>query len=540
MRKGQKKFVKNRNKSKDSDTKCNEKLECKHESPTNDVVWYATTPELLRDAANVPFSYPTGVGITIGREDSYDGADIHGWKGTIPGIMAVHVLPCPGTEGGLADPINVAATAMYSFVRHANSGSSNYNAPDLMIYALAMGQIYSYLNFLIRVYGSINLYSHESRYIPRTLVEAQGVDYDDLYQHIADFRYGVNALINKAASLACPADMTYFKRLAFLFAGIYSEGDTPKDQLYLYVPEGFMVYSETGSTGGKLTVVDFDSYQDGGKLTVAKMLAYGNMLLNPILGSEDMNIMSGDILKAYQGNILKLQTLPEVYNIIPVTDLTVLEQMQNATYLGDRMPVVAQVVQDPSNGVLTCDVHHTINSGYDIWAQLHENIVSRRPLTTILVNPEAGDVMERTRLMHTYDYVVEGSTPLGRVYASSEVATTVTYYTMAAGSGKYSSRRVNMEQNYLSSDSFSLVNATSYEQLVQQVSAHCTMENFKFHPLVAYYSAIPATDGGNTQYYLASIALDFDNYTLLDSSTVERINEAAALALFHVPSIGKF
>lgn len=515
-------------------------------SQTNDVAWYSTTPELLKDAASVPFSYPAGVQLTLGVNTQLGTINGEAQPYATPGILAMSIVPAIGDDGSLASPVNVAATAMYSFVRHANSGSANYNAPDLMIYAMSMAQIYSYLNFLIRVYGTVNLYSHQNRYIPRALCNAQGVDFDSIYQNLANFRYGVNALIHKAASLACPADMTYFKRIAFLFSGVYSEGDTPKDQLYIMYPLGFMKYQEVASTqGGSLTFAKLNDHVDTSYLSYSQLLTYGNSLLNPILQSEDMNIMSGDILKAYGSNgILKLGTLSEDYIVIPTTDLTVLEQIQNANYLGGRLPFEYSVTQNMTNNALECTIGCNIPAGYESNAVAHEMIVSRRPLTTILVNPEAGDVMERTRLMHTFDAFTEGSTNMCRAYCTSEIAVDVNYWSTVTYNGVTTLPKfgeptpVNYMQEVimLNSTQISDYTMTTIQAMYNTIWSHCVMENFKFHPIVAYFILKPAM----TDLALMSAAIDLDNYTMIDSDTLSRINEAAALALFNVPSIAKF
>lgn len=321
------------------------------ESATNDPAWYAQTPELMRLSASIPFSNAAGVPFSLNTTatgtDTYQNSNL-----VIPGLLTLEVIPCPHVTPYANDPLNVAANAMLSFVVHANSRNLSYNAPDLMIYNIAMGNVYAYINFMMRVYGTAQIFSTFNRNLPRMLTVAQGVNYDDLMAHLADFRYGINLLINKAASFSAPADMPYFKRLAFMFSGIYSEGETIKDQLYMYTPAGFMQYSETASTtGGSLTFSRWDTLTQH---TVDQMLSFGNNLLNAIITSEDMNVMSGDILKAYgQEGLLKLATMPEVYTVLPTTDLAVLEQMQNANYLGlnsNQLTIEIKQVQSGTQG----------------------------------------------------------------------------------------------------------------------------------------------------------------------------------------------
>lgn len=251
--------VKGRSNSRNGEDRQLESREERVESPTNDPTWYAQTPELLQLAANIPFSQATGTKFNLNfYNDETGNKQIFSEDWTIPGIMTLSLIPVPSSATSANSPLNIAATSIYSFVRHANSGTPQYDAPDLMIYNISMAQIYCYINFLQRIYGCMNVYANMNRYLPRALVEAQGVDYDSILQNLPNFKFGIDSLIHKASSLACPASMTYFQRVAFLFSGIYAEGESIKDQLYMYIPQGFMQYSATAvETGGSLTYVPF-------------------------------------------------------------------------------------------------------------------------------------------------------------------------------------------------------------------------------------------------------------------------------------------
>lgn len=493
-------------------------------SPTNDPEWYAQTPALLRDAASIPFSQVTGLAFDLDTTYSGDGTEnASGQINTVPlhvpGIMTLELVPCPGCFTTQTSPINVAATALYSFVRHANSGSANYDAPDLMMYCLAMGQVYSYLNFLQRVYATSQLYTNYNRYLPRALTMAQGVDYDDLLLHLADFRYGINSLIHKAASLACPADIAYFRRLAFLFSGLYSEGESVKDQMYMYVPAGFLQFSETTSSqGGELVYTPFIQTTNR---TVDSLISYGNSLLQPILASEDMGIMSGDILKAYGSDkVLKLQTIPEVLQIMPTTDLNVLEQFQNANWAnGD--PLIS-VTQSQQYGTIRIRAASAAGTGFG------DASTNKHVLTTILTEPGPGDVIERTRLMAGYQNTTAddlGTGFVNDIYAASEFATHLAIWSLDENGQP---TKTLVPSVYIISSTITAGAALS------ALDIHCLLENFKFHPAVFYYSTINA----NSTVFV-NMALDFDNYAIIDDQTLQRMHDAAMLSLFNVPSIAK-
>lgn len=490
-------------------------------SSTNDPAWYAQTPELMALSANIPFSQAAGTKFNLGLYNDASGADAIEDTSTfyVPGIMTMNVVPVPSSADSPNAPLNIAATKVFSFVRHANSGTPQYNSPDLMLYMISMGQVYSYINFLQRIYGCMNLYANMNRYLPRALVSAQYVNYDNVISNLPNFKYGIDALIHKASSLAVPANLTYFQRLAFMFSGVYAEGESVKDQLYMYNPQGFMQYSETASeTGGSLQYLAYVT-DDAKRYTYSELLDYGDKLLDPIIASEDMNIMSGDILKAYgDAGILKLSMLPDAYMIVPTTDLNVLEQFQNAIRF-DTALQSATITQSQKGlaGSLVSKV--TFNMSYPLMAVINGN----KLLTTILTAPGPGDVMERTRLMG-YGSQTTDTTPLIQAQMATEVPTTAFIWRF-----NYAGNLVStvVPQTVVVTDTYTPTDAMNALEL------HCLLENFKFHPNVYYFRK---TSSGTT---FMQMAVDIDNYAIINVIDLNRMNEAALLSMFNTNSVAK-
>lgn len=285
-------------------------------STTNDPSWYAVDSSLLRDAASIPFSRAVGTQVPLDFNSAAFWDEGTKVEYSVPGVMTLEIIPTYGSIEDKNSPINVAATATYSFIRYANSGHANYDSVDLMLYLCAMSQVYSYINYLQRIYGLATLYSQRNRYMPRTLLYATGVDPDDVINNLANFRYGINVLINQAASLSVPANMPIFARQAFLYQNVYSEGQTVKDQMYMFTPEGFLFFHESADPDGAGSLEL--NHLGHTRRKCSELLEYGQRMLQPILQSEDMNIMSGDILKAYSANsLIKLTSVPEDYSVAP-------------------------------------------------------------------------------------------------------------------------------------------------------------------------------------------------------------------------------
>lgn len=491
-----------------------EDYKCAKESKTNDPSWYAVNQAILDSVATVPFSLAQGTSFQI-----FSGA---GGSWTVPGILVHEVNPTPCSTGP-SSALNVSATALYSYVRHANSGSANYDAPDLMLYCIAMAQVYSAINWAMRVYGTANLYSYDNRYLPQALVESNYVDFTDIIAHMADFRYGINTLIYKASSFAVPATIPYFQRLAYLFAGLYSEAETTKSQIYMNVPVGFLKYQETTSTtGGSLALVVNPGYSS--KMTASQIISYISNLMDPLLTSEDIGIMSGDVLKAYgDSGILKMATLGTDYTVLPMTDLHVLEQFQNAYNVANLTPSTAvpnNTITQNSRGALLSNVNFNYAPN---GVPYYYSILNNHVLNTLIVNPTPGDVMEMTRLKSTY-YVWEQDSAkyLSPDYGSEFVRSTKIY---------------RFEGGNLNSYVVPTIQTINTATIADVVKLHCLAEAFKFHPAMFYWTQ--ATAGGTDQSF-NGVALDFDNYTTIDDSVLNNMNRAAMLGLFNVPSIARF
>lgn len=115
-------------------------------SKDNDPSWYAFNPSLLRDVANLPFSYPLGYtwDLTAKAPNPFTNSDnqfiTHDL--TVPGVMQLQIAPTFGDCKSPTDALNIADVSLFNFVRHATSGSSRYEAPDLGMYLLALDSAY--------------------------------------------------------------------------------------------------------------------------------------------------------------------------------------------------------------------------------------------------------------------------------------------------------------------------------------------------------------------------------------------------------------
>lgn len=292
----------------------------------NDPSWYEVSPELTKAAASLPFSYFPGSKLPntplSGGQFGYS---------AVPGVMEVRYVPAIGRSDDLLSAPNVAARAIYSWVRHQNSGSKNYEAVDLMLYILAMESIYVQINEAKRIYGVAMRYDVANRNIPDLILDALGVDSTDVRQNLAQFRYGINLAVAKISALCVPQAFDIFKRHAIISSTVLTDADSSRAQFYAWVSAGYYVFQpKTSTTGGMLKYTTYDFT----RRTVKTILDQINEALDALLTDEDINVMSGDILKAYgRENLYSIPELAENYTAELYYDEGMLQQIENAICL---------------------------------------------------------------------------------------------------------------------------------------------------------------------------------------------------------------
>ena len=312
----------------------------------NDWTWYAADKTAVVAAASLPYTWPTGNRLDLGSF----GGPIN--DSSVPGIMAIAIDPQVGFAQDVNDPVNIASRNIYSFVRHANSGHSNYDSPDLMLYLLAMDSCYSYLEFIKRAYATARIYNPVNKYYPQALVEAMGVDFNSVMTNLADLNFAINTLAVKLGAMCVPATMPYVLRHQWMYQGVYADGQSPRGQVYMYVPRSFFKFKrDPSSQAGMLERIYLRSENERNGVvsyTVHDIMDHVKKLddmINAVLGEEDHGIMSGDILKAYGAeNVIHVAGAEINATTVPVYSAEVLTQIQNATLIGPCSGDITQTV----------------------------------------------------------------------------------------------------------------------------------------------------------------------------------------------------
>lgn len=489
----------------------------------NDPSWYVANGQLLKDFASLSFNNALGAKSRIGYhpyDATYPGQD---FVYTSPGIMSIYTAPAVGISSDGSSAINLAAKNFYTWIRHQNSGHVNYDSPDLVMYFGAMDSIYSLLAAMIRAYGTARAFSQVNRYIGDAMLSAQGFNPTDIRANLADFRGYINMVITKVSAFCTPITMAMFKRHFWMYSGIYRDEDVVKSQNYMYVPAVLWKYVETEGPGHLDPILAFASVGDRVNYSVKtynQVKSLMDSLLAAIVSSEDINIMSGDILKAYgRENLWTLSMVPEDYVVFPVYSEEVLDQIHNTTFAGD-VPVATLdltttptcslnrlgVIQDPEVGDGSIYfVPQFLNSaqlGYDAIIDMHKDEPT----------PEDVIVASRNILTAKINSIVGSSNNVAQLTGcGSDICLFASVFTTNAMGTGIDSVRVFTNQNPYSNT------------ILGKLSA---------------FNKYPRTVTVDQSTLGVSLVGEIDNYTVVSHDDVQRMHDTAVLSLLGVPFLG--
>lgn len=494
---------------------------------SNDAAWYALSPRLLENAASISWHRPTGS--AIGGKNVKFNHDLTPYS--LPGVITLNVRTCPGVSTDGNSALNTASRNLYTFVRHANSGHSNYNSPDLMLYLLAVDQVYAFICNAQRLYGIMNVFAQENRYYPKHIVRALGFDYDDMLSNLANFKFWINSFVLKAGSLCVPGGFSVYLRHSFMFQNVYMDEPSAKAQSYAFVPEGFYVYDETTNPqGGQLTWSELSG--TGTPITFNALRAFGDSLLNPLLESEDLAIMGGDILKAYGVDALyKTSTIPDDYVTVPVHDVEVLDQIHNCIIIPKHYNVTDMDITQNVN--LNCLLYNpTLEDLLNERVVNSENVLCSSPTVTLYhddITP--GDTMVCTRLMPTLKPISGQDYKYHFESVGSEFIHGADFWWLHTD-GTVVRRDLNPDQHVKLPVS-GVINGVALHDFLMKITA---LVQFKYAPRM-FITYFYETSSGWVKTWFQPI-WDVANWSNIDPYVAKNMDDTALLSMFNVPLMG--
>lgn len=495
----------------------------------NDPNWYFSDT-MKKTVANFAYTYPNGSAFDLDLRGRY--------ANRVPGILILQHMPAfgGGSTTGHSTALNMAAHNIYSFVRHLNSGGSNYDAPDLLVYILCVSQLYSAHSWMRRLYGLLRTYDPNNWYKPEGIFNALGIDFHDFREHIVDFRAYINMFATKIATLKIPKDLGITKRHIWMYENIYKDEESVHAQLMMFEPDGFYMFNETKTetqTYGGAEYVPFfrERFENNvvHQMTYYDLVDYMDALVDASFLSEDHNIMSGDIFKAYQGNCEDAYQIDESYITEPVYEESFNLQVSNAVIggctasEGNATWQNDGIVQNPTTGGLTNNILFSYSGGNEtIRNKIQEVLESKRFINHHKDDPTVDDNVEATRLIQIPRVVNAGGSALISYYehaASGLIVNATIYYGSVDSFGNQAFRKLFLNSCYVFDN----------ESPALFIELMTALNMFRCKPCFYF------TDEVNG---LSSTAFGYLNdlytYTLIDKYTLDRMNDVAILGLLGI------
>jgi hypothetical protein len=504
---------------------------------SNDPKWHAMNDTLLQTATAIPWSWSTGVPITVPGATA-----IRSGKFNLPGICAIRTDSIPGIGDKFSDALNIGARAIYTRLRGQLKSANAYEGSDVMMYMLNCGDIHQMISWLTRAYNTLPLYSYMSTYVPDTLLRMQNIDPDDLHEHATEFRSRINQLIYKASQIWMPTGFPYLARAKWMYEHYYSEGESIKDQIYFFTP-GILrkfTYDPERDYAGKLEAfIPIPPYTDDDHLmTVDNLCNYLDDMIEAMINDSDFQNIAGDLYNCFgSSGVETFALIPENGIEYPIMDEEVLEQIHNLRCTSAVARAFADfedhvddfsVLQDETDNVLV--VHRAFINDINARTAAERTVLSLGfmkdvldSIITVHKDPSPVKTMNITRMHNVaLSYTENAQT---NVYNSQiEVAAN---HVLSIELGI-----INPDTKNLVVHAFDSNGIKQWDNTIKELGVeHLTyMSNFHYFPLINTTRSTPL---------LGTYFGEMDIIALLSKVQIQDMNRVDIMSQFAIPEVGK-
>lgn len=495
-------------------------------SKENPYEWHSKFKTFSDDAANFPFATPLARSLGFGDD-----------RIVTPGVMEIRFIPTIGYSADQRSPINRSASRFRTYLRSVQKASADYDSADIMIILMAVDSLLMFHQMCTRAYDVCQLYTPVNKYYPDSLLLAMGIDPSIKYD-LSRFRLFINQLGINLTRFIMPDNFDINYRHQWMCEGLYLDADNERAQTYLFVPEGFWQYSNTGATGSKLIWKSW--FKSPNTTDLDGIIQFATSMLNALSNDDDVDIINGDLYSAYGSAGTKgIKQVADLETVIPVYDPVVLSMIENATLVGGFSPTYTpEITQDPSvngNGLIfqpTFAGNTTFAYAKDA-ANYFPNVFFNRAgapglvMNMHLTSPSSEAVMEASRLMVCSTTAGGPASTAGAEFSpdvfGSDVACSMNIWYYSTISGNLVSYRIgtNGVPRTMGEAGGLTPNLTQMFGFVMP---------FDWAPFLWGY-----TLNNNNQVNIEEALGDLDNATFIAASQLNNVHEASLLSLFDVP-----
>lgn len=498
----------------------------------NSIEWFSRYPNLLLAAGSIPYPYKPGMVLPLGKiKSTPEQSEPKSINMPLPGIISFDWQPTVGFSDSQTSPISIVGKEVYAKVREKFSGSLDADAPDFVVYLMALDSIFSYIAKLKSIYRTLNAYSPENLFTPTGILRGMGLPdaaIEGLRANKMEFYQRINELVLMTRKFKCPRIMDVFNRHVWLNDHVYTDAPTIKSQFYIFNQYAFYRYSLVKVPGSDPEVsagglIPLSLYPIRETDTVQYLFEFGRRLIDALAGSDDGYLISGYLMRAYEG-------VPEFYvdelllgeTLIPKYNEEVLSEIENLhTIPGGATSILNTVAQDPATNSIIC--HPTAvypASGTTCQFRL-DGILPR--FNSRSDNPTTAETTIASRLMsYIQPLSIVGDTGTARITCCSEIVVGINLVHYKK------SGQINFK-TYVSEVMFDLFNDATQEEC-ELLALLMQSTQWDWAPMVY----VNITGQGATQDVLLG---DIHNVTTTTMETLNNLNRVCLYSLFNAFSV---
>lgn len=509
-------------------------------SGLNDYSWYSKYPSLLNAAAAFPYPYRPGMTLPMGDiRGAYTNASTVQYTDVrmrIPGVLQINWSPSVGQSTQPTDPASIVGKEVYAAVRKVFSGSIDADAPDFVMYLLALDSLFSYIGALKRVYRCLTAWSPDNFQTPDVLLSSLGVSTGSaktLRANEADFLRMINELVLQSRKFRCPAIMDLFNRHYWLNDNVYTDAPTINSQFYVFNQQFFLqlksdaaIPNETTITAAGLVAKNTPLVRSD-SLTVQSLWNFGLSLIQALDAWDDCYLISGYLMRAYEG--VPSFTVDELNfgdSLTPVYVEEVLTQIENTRMVfGQTVSASLNIYQDPSTNAVISQPVTTVSSTltYGLERDLPPILSLRSDLPTVEENVIASRLQMSSGLTQITPVISSSATEGYPIHCASEVVISMSLY----GCDPHA---VGSPNNAVSLRSvFGVSTGRTSDTMYTSLPMYLWLTQFDWHPIL--YMLFMDSDTPNSGAQIIPIG-DLHNVTVLDRAQLKELNRICLFSEF--------
>lgn len=493
----------------------------KAEGRNNNPNWYYTSEELARQGSYLSFQQIAGL--------PFKSSHYH-YDYQYPTIKVRYLNPCPGVQThsmynnanlGQKSAINLAGFKLFSKLSAYTGRKAEYGPQDISTMILFMGEIISMVEYIRRVFGVGFTYSMRNRIYPKGVIEAMGVDSDNLFSNFSDYRMRFNAAITRLNQIPIPKSIAYFDKCASLYEKVYTDSDSPMATCIIDVPCTTWSLNEAASPQGTvLETHDWTCSKIGAGLGAQNLGVYLVGLeyrIDELMSSSTFQVVYTDLLNLatkVNTEFWKFDYLSEGYMVMPEYNPNYLLQMHNSS-----------VIYVPHK-VTTLDTNFGVTPYNDVWPDANGNALFYNPvfqnntslqeaiIDSITPDPGTEDRIEITRftaLNSNTQYVLADNTKCWSDMVLPDHYVAIEQYIIPNGT------IVSKASNVMGNIPYNLINFVSKVDWDNILYRYETLSDGTIRP-----------DGDTIG--------DFNYFTLIDFAYLRRLNDTIGMALYDIRS----